>query len=700
MPLDFAGRRCADPQTTLRACRDLNYPSDWFPRANTFTVSLGEAPGRGWVLLRRGDLDLIDATADHTLTLFDQVGNRHTFTRLTLLGAQTLVPGAPDDPQAVQLCEVVDRRYHLARIPVNSAYNLRHVSTGEMLDESLNAGSPWTWAEVIEDLWDLLDAGTVPSLPFTPDGDPENLVYWGGWAWASVCDVLARIGCAVRYWDDTFTFVRLGSADAPSDAEADRLATRGALTWNSDPTDPARAWRPEKVRVRFARRPVPEDGSSPVYVVDVTLAATTGVETGSVVQLDDDMAAEGASGTPTNSADLTTRAAERAADWLRKRGTGDTPQLIVYRDFQPNAGTLLGSLRSAVAFDERSGSRTTVRSGPGAELERWTPLTGVPKWWPPGGGSADACAELFWPETDQCWLLTVVRVGAGRCSGVTVGQEVILENQDLDADWENVDLDVLITDTADWLTSFSFTADGIPKLVFTEDTPTSPAVVTARYVGCVGGKLRFVAGGADFCDEAAAEPCADNTIVFDLECVACPPPCEEVPNPDYTTAGWYFVDGACVELTEDPMSCVQIGGGPYADEAACDAANPVDDDGCVGNEPPSPLYIAFTGTLAGVTAVVTGNSGSGYSASNPGGAIAGSAGAGINVQLVEFVHLGAGVWEVNVSGVDDDMSNWGGSTTGSAYCGPPFAYVGSGTIIDDAMTPPEGAFGVVVSETP
>jgi hypothetical protein len=388
MPVLFAEKPCIAPLSLAAACQDAELPAFWHKRANSFDLGAGEEPGFGWILLTRGDIDAISLTADNTLKFFDNAGNSLTFLKITLIEAKCLTPADLGAENQAYLCKVVDRRFHLAKIPVNAAYNVRSAvdASGAYLTETLNSGTAWTWAEIVEDLWDMLGAGTVPTLPFTPDATPENLCYWGGWAWAAVNDVLTRIGCAVRYWPatDTFTFVRLGETDDDSDNETERLEKIGAKVWDSDPIDPVRGWRPQKIRVRFQRAPLPTDGSSPYYVVDVTLTSTTGVVSGSYVQLDDDLSALGATGTPSNSAACSTRATERANDWLRKRQYADAPKLISYENFQKNIDKLFGSTRTRFIFDERGASRTELISEPdGAQRPRRLRLPRPPPRSPP-----------------------------------------------------------------------------------------------------------------------------------------------------------------------------------------------------------------------------------------------------------------------------------------------------------------------------
>src|SRR5262249_11005897 len=168
--------------------------------------------------------------------------------KITLVSAYCVAPGFSGDGQQPYLCELVDRRHHLARIPIDKAYNVRSADGSVRLAGTLNAGIAWTWQQVVQDLATALGIGTL-TPPFTPDATPENLVFYGGWAWEALCDVLDRIACDVRYWPetDTFSVVRLGVADPGATGEQDRLEDEGERLWDADPIDPARAWRPEKV---------------------------------------------------------------------------------------------------------------------------------------------------------------------------------------------------------------------------------------------------------------------------------------------------------------------------------------------------------------------------------------------------------------------------------------------------------------------
>lgn len=388
MSTSFGGLPCVDPRLFRVECLARGLPTDWWGRPNGFDLQpVGRGPGRGWVLLRKADLDGLDLTTDHELVFTGETrDSRITLADITLRRATCLSPGAEDDPQATYLCEVTDRRQNLSKIPLDTAYNVTDTTGAAYLASTKNGGSAWTWQQVVTDLTTALGLSTL-TLPFAPHGTPENLSYWGAWAWDALNDVLDRIGCGVLYDPeaDSFSVVRLGVTDA---AAEDAMAG-SRRTWDHYPVDPSRAWRPEKVRVRFRRMPRPTAGSTPYYNKDITLAAATGVASGTYVQLDDDLTAVGATGAPTNQATLDARAQERADDWLRKRAYYERPLLKVYRDFVPGVvrdapGATVGN----VCLDDRGGlMRTEVAGRPDGLLERWRSLAHLPPWFPADAGS-------------------------------------------------------------------------------------------------------------------------------------------------------------------------------------------------------------------------------------------------------------------------------------------------------------------------
>lgn len=435
----YAGLPCVDPKTIDVACRDQPHSiptQQWINKAGLFRLPTGKSWGIGHILLTLESLDAINKDVDNSLT-FSGEDNRHqvTLSHITLIRTTCVTPGHADDPLATYLCELVDRRYHLARIPLPEgyiAYNLRNPAGTDYLAATVNAGVAWEWQEIVDDLVTILNESTDEfTLPFVPDATPENLTFDRMGAWETLNRLLSRIACVAVYnpVNDEFSVVRLGEDEdtALTALKANNLYK--GRTWDGYETETDRGRLPQKVKVRFLRRPQPSGpdlGASPYYTVDVTLAATVGVVAGTYVELDDDATAEGATGTPTNSIELAVRAQERADDWRRKRVGYERRLLRVYRDFQPTALSLLGSAVSTILFDD-SGLRypdgamqTSAMSEPDELLEGFTPMSNNwPPWWPfnpanippSGGGSGsgsgsgggqDGCSAAINPVSVEC----------------------------------------------------------------------------------------------------------------------------------------------------------------------------------------------------------------------------------------------------------------------------------------------------------
>src|SRR5207253_2170133 len=90
-----------------------------------------------------------------------------------------------------------DRRVLLPRVSLDRAYNLRNQDGSGFFAATTNGGTPWTWADLFADL--TADVGAI-TLPYTPDGTPENRNFYGKSAWDAVNAVLADLACAAR-WD-------------------------------------------------------------------------------------------------------------------------------------------------------------------------------------------------------------------------------------------------------------------------------------------------------------------------------------------------------------------------------------------------------------------------------------------------------------------------------------------------------------------
>ncbi len=566
MAMIFGGAPAVDPRTLAAdlARRTPPVPCDrWLGRAGVFTLPLGREYGSGHLLLRGDALAALDATADHDLVLS---GTDTSFVRtlspITLLHAECVTPGAGTDPAAVYLCKVVDRRYHLKRVPSDWAYNVRTPDGQSYLSATVVSGVAWTWQEIVNDLSTILGIAP-PTLPFTPDGTPESFVFYAPYsAWDALCDVLDRIACAVKYdpEGDSFAIVRLGTADPAAAGAAEEL--QRDRTWDGYSTEAVRAWRPQKVRVVFDRLPLPTDGSSPVYTVDVTLAVTPGAPAGTYVQLQDDEVAQGATGPAANAAALASRASERAADWVRKRSLYERPLLRVYRDFQA-AGDFLGSTVGRAAYDDRGLMGTALRAEPDGILEGWRVRAGPQFPWgvdptkPPPTG----CTGCGW---------------VAPLRAITDGIAVSLDGVD-------TGLVLLSTDGALWTSAAHIFICGTAyQLTFTKGDVSGPALVLLVESGS-GSGIATRAGVRNCCGCAYAEFWFDKYTLCPGEAAPCGPCANVVAircawvyagTPGWAGAGWYCVrpcgtlgTGTVVDLLA-PDPTLEILSGPWNTQAA------------------------------------------------------------------------------------------------------------------------------------
>ncbi len=347
----------------------------WEGRANLFESTAGAEPGRGGVLMMGRDVAKLKPAEDYTLTVLDDGNRPVALKKLTITKTTCVTPSTSGVADRVYLVELADRRIHLSRIPWSKGYNLPASGTN-YLTGTLNGGSAWTWATMINDIWAGLSIGAAPTLPYTPHASPVGFDFYGGWAWAALNHVCDRLGIVPDYDPvaDTFELKKIGD-DA---AEKSKLASIQAepRTWDSDPMDAERYKRPQKIRVLFRRVPAPFEGTDPFYASDVTLATAPGVVSGTFVQLRDDLVAVGATGTPTNSAALASRATDRAAAWLTKHEGRDRRYYKVWRDVRPEAAAVVGGTATAVRWEDRGGGiRTEVQSEPTKSMELWTPAT-------------------------------------------------------------------------------------------------------------------------------------------------------------------------------------------------------------------------------------------------------------------------------------------------------------------------------------
>lgn len=325
MACTYGGLPCLDPAQELRNCQRLGFPTPWYGLANGFVCPQGPGPGRGFVLMLRGDLLSLNLNAFYPLVFHD--GSRVvTLKNILFMRAYCATPGARGGSTQAYWCELADRRELVRRVPIDRAYNVRSSPGGAFLSATMNGASPWAWAEMVQHIWVTIGKmGTWPGLPFTPDGTPEGWLFYASYGLDALSQVLDRLGCALDYDPvrDVFSIVRIGITDG--NAAGAITAVDPVCVWDSNPIESTKGRVPSVVRVVFAKQLTRPDttGASPYLTQDVADPTPggplPGTEPGTAIMVSDDLPAlYDGSGTLTNSAALTSRAQERAADYFRR----------------------------------------------------------------------------------------------------------------------------------------------------------------------------------------------------------------------------------------------------------------------------------------------------------------------------------------------------------------------------------------------
>lgn len=330
-PIDitFAGLRVV-------AANPLKYP-EAAGRANGYLCPLGPEPGIGYVLLTRGQWNELSYRTHLSSTLMMRSADRTVAIKsLYVINAIKVTPrAAEDDPTAVYLLKLADRRWHARMSDIEMQINVRcpappGTSGADLYyEDSLDEGNLYTWSTACEDIWAKIpNFGDYPGLPFFPNGDPEGFKFLGVPAIDALMTILRKIGCTIAYdpFEDVVDIVRLGIDQTGLQEKINKYSS---YLRDSEPFGVRAAMVPEKIRVYFhaigkhygteilTQR---DSGNwlteNPAHHVD-TPTNEEGAISGTVVALWDDLpAVYKFDGTLDNESALNSRAAERAASHL------------------------------------------------------------------------------------------------------------------------------------------------------------------------------------------------------------------------------------------------------------------------------------------------------------------------------------------------------------------------------------------------
>lgn len=174
--------------------------------ANSLFVPGDKWPARGWLLLRRGDLDLLTNKyrTDLQLAIDDFRGGKLVFKNLTLVQARCMSRGLLHDPEALYLTEVTDLRGVVwnpwARFPINQQFNVvAPAYPGSYYNDSLSGGAPYTYDGILNAVWTTMSGilGAYPGLPQDPGEAGEGVILPGESAWLAFNRLLSYIGMQV-----------------------------------------------------------------------------------------------------------------------------------------------------------------------------------------------------------------------------------------------------------------------------------------------------------------------------------------------------------------------------------------------------------------------------------------------------------------------------------------------------------------------
>jgi len=337
MPASYGDQPCQDVAIAIKDTQRLGLSFEpWGRLANGYKCSLGVKPGEADILLTASQLlVLANNRPDFSITspyslVFESQGEFVIIPTMSVVAAVTCHPSHADDPFALYHVRLADKRYLMAKYPLDRKYNIRVTPTGPYVDDTIDSGNAYTWASMIGDMWGYLPvayAGICPTTEnFPTDFVPENFDFEGWYALDAIGFVLDRLALALAFNPITgqFSFVRPG--DPQTDvANAIELYSNGnRLIDDAGPIEPVPGRIPASIRVQFPIQPLQAYGRDRYYTIDVADPdGSLETLTNSIEFVVDDMPAmyQGLS-TLTNLTDLQARATLRADEWYKERRSG------------------------------------------------------------------------------------------------------------------------------------------------------------------------------------------------------------------------------------------------------------------------------------------------------------------------------------------------------------------------------------------
>lgn len=288
--LKIDGLNVISPRAMADAAAAQGFPADFWGLANSVHVPIGFDPGTAYLLVPRSTMLALDADGLHTLSWSYSRGSAPKVTewhRWTICDAR--IQGIDGDSQASYWLTLRDSRQILQRAKVvNKSYNVTvpspcgtYVSGRRYLSGTLNGSSPWSWQEMLAEVWGNLPAaaGSVPALPWTPDHYPDTWRFHGIQAWEAVRMILDACQCTIKPANNGLSYEIVYFGTAQDASVFSLLANR--LMRDEKPKDPCSCVLPAKVVVTFPTRPVDYcEGDLQAYQEQAPVYAAASASTG------------------------------------------------------------------------------------------------------------------------------------------------------------------------------------------------------------------------------------------------------------------------------------------------------------------------------------------------------------------------------------------------------------------------------------
>lgn len=221
--------------------------------ANGFRCPVGFDHGEGHVLLFRSDLESLGAGPFELRLAADEPV---VIKKVWIHSAHRVnYGGSPDDPSAVYLARLVDRRFFLRWSSCSRLWNVRNLSGGDpnrkYYRETVPAlETPWKWSQILSQLWSDCGLGAFPGVQGDNGNGDDDLIVQGRNAWQFFNQCLSRLGRVVAYDPiaDLFTLPRLVRDASPLDKDVERLL------FDARPYSSAACSAPEYIRVSFSKK--------------------------------------------------------------------------------------------------------------------------------------------------------------------------------------------------------------------------------------------------------------------------------------------------------------------------------------------------------------------------------------------------------------------------------------------------------------